>query len=193
MLTKTLTAVALGSLLLAAPAMAQSEWTIDRSHTHVMFSVSHLGFSNTHGEFDGFEGTFMLDPEDPTTASISLTIDAGSVDTNWPARDEHLVSPDFFDVQTYPTITFESTGVEQTGADTAEVTGDLTILGVTHPVVLDVVLNGVAPNPFNPAVTVAGFTATTSISRSDFGMVFGVPAIGDEVIIRLEMEATRAS
>lgn len=193
MLTRTLTTVALGTVLLATPALAQSEWTIDRSHTHIMFSVSHLGFSNTHGEFDGFDGTFMLDPENPATASISMTIDAGSIDTNWAARDEHLVSADFFDVETYPTITFESTEVVQTGPDTADVAGDLTILGVTQPVVLDVVLNGVAPNPFNPAVTVAGFTATTTISRSDFGMGFGVPAIGDEVTITLEMEATRPS
>lgn len=191
MLTKTLTTVALGSLLLATPAAAQSEWAIDASHTHILFSIDHLGFSNTHGEFLEFNGTLMLDPEAPESASISIVIDAASIDSGWPARDEHIRNADFLNVETYPTITFESTGVALTGEDTAHVTGDLTILDTTQEVVLDVVLNGLGPHPFSGA-TVAGFTASTVINRSDFGVSFGVPAIGDEMSITIEMEAVPA-
>ena len=175
--------------LSASPALAAEEFAFDHSHTHVLFFVDHLGFSTTQGEFMEFDGTLMLDTEAPENSSVTVTIDAASIDTGYADRDEHLRTGDFFNVEEHPELTFTSTDVAVTGENTAEVTGDLTILGVTQPVTLNVTLNAIGPHPFNGA-TVAGFSATTTISRSDFGMDFGVPAIGDEIEIRIESEAS---
>ena len=182
---------AAGLALAAAPAAAET-YVIDKGHTHILFQVSHLGFSNTHGEFLEFDGTFDFDPEAPENSRIDVTIETASIDSGLAERDAHLRNADFFDVEQHPTMTFETTAVEVTGDNTAMLTGNLTLLGTTQPVTLDVTMNGLGPHPFREDTTVAGFTATGTINRSDFGMAFGVPAIGDEVAITIEMEASPA-
>ncbi|MEQ8964797.1 MAG: YceI family protein [Azospirillaceae bacterium] len=177
--------------LAPATAVAESQaFAFDKSHTHILFFVDHLGFSAVQGEFLDYEGELTLDTEDPANSSVAVTIDVASLDSGHPPRDEHLLDADFFDAEAYPEMTFASTRVEPTGEDTALVHGDLTIKGVTRPVVLDTRLNGLGPNPFAPDQTIAGFSATTEIARSDFGMDFGLPAIGDTVEIRIEIEAS---
>ena len=184
-------AMALGAAVLAAPAQAAEEYVFDEGHTFILFDVSHLGFSRTHGQFRTFEGTFMLDREEPANSSVTMVIDAASLDTRHEARDAHLRNADFFNVEAYPEITFVSTDVELTGEATALVTGDLTMLGVTRPVTLDVTLNQLGEHPMN-GNTVAGFTATTTLNRSDFGMTSYVPAVGDDVAILIQAEASPA-
>ncbi|WP_439814029.1 YceI family protein [Zavarzinia sp. CC-PAN008] len=175
--------------LLAIPAAQAAPWKLDESHTQVLFSVNHLGFSTVHGWFGKGQGTLDLNPEKPAESKVTFTIDAASVQSGWAARDEHLKNKDFFNVEQFPTITFTSTSVEVTGEKTAKVTGDLTLLGVTKPVVLDVTLNNMGPHPMNQK-QVAGFTATTTIKRSEFGMSYGVPVVGDEIPLIINTEAT---
>lgn len=192
----TLAAAAAAAFIAAgpvsAPAQAAEEWTIDPSHTHILFFVNHFGMSDIQGEFLEFDGTFMLDRENPENSSINMTIDVDSLDTGWQERDAHFKSADFFDVGTYPTITFTSTDVEMTGDDTADVTGDLTIKDITMPVTLDVTLNGLQDDhPIREGnQAYAGFTGTTTVLRSDFEVDMFAPAVSDEVVIRIEMEAT---
>ena len=178
-------------LVLALPAQATDSYSFDKSHADAVFKVSHLGFSNTWGRFNDVEGTLMLDEANPGASSVDVTIQSASIDTNHGKRDDHLRNADFFNVGAFPTITFKSTGVEVTGEKTARITGDFTLLGVTKPVVLDTMLNSIAEHPFQAGVTVAGFTATTTIKRSDFGMAYGVPGIGDEIEIFLDIEAMK--
>jgi polyisoprenoid-binding protein YceI len=139
-----------------------------------------------------FDGTFMLDRDNPENSSIDVTIDVGSLDSGWQERDAHFKSADFFDAENYPTITFTSTSVEITGESTANVTGDLTIKDNTMPVTLDVTLNGLQDDhPIREGrQAYAGFTGTTTVLRSDFDVDMFAPAVSDEVVIRIEMEAT---
>jgi polyisoprenoid-binding protein YceI len=185
-------AAAAAALGVARPAAAAEEWTIDRSHAHILFFVNHFGMSDIQGEFLDFDGTLMLDTEAPETSSIEVTIDVSSLDSGWAARDEHFLSADFFDAEQYPTITFTSTDVEITGEDTALVTGDLTIKDTTRPATLEVTLNGLADDhPIREGTQrYAGFTATTTVLRRDFGVDRYAPAVSDEVEIRIELEAT---
>ena len=181
---KRLTMALAGTTLLAsASALAAEEWQFDNAHTMIGFTVDHLG------AFTDFDGTLILDQDDPSNSSVSVSIATASVDTRHEARDGHLSGEDFFDVANNPTITFESTSVNVTGDNTAEVTGDLTMLGMTNPVTLDVTLNQLGPNPFSETPT-AGFSATGTLNRSDWGMQFGVPVIGDEIALIIETEAT---
>ncbi|HWL72183.1 MAG TPA: YceI family protein [Geminicoccus sp.] len=178
----------LGAPILAAPA----PWAIDNSHTAITFTVDHFGYSTVHGFFRDFTGELSLDPEAPETSSVAFTIQADSLDTLFAKRDEHLKSADFLDVANFPTITFQSTKVEPEGDDSAKVTGDLTIKGVTKPVVLDVKLNKLEPSPMTKTDT-AGFTVTTVIKRSDFGVSAYVPAVGDELTVRIDTETSPAA
>lgn len=185
-------ASALAGAILLLPAAAQAEpFAIDDSHTHAVFTVNHLGMSTIFGEFTAIGGTFDLDTEHPENSAIDITIDIASLDTGFEARDTHFLSPDFFDVETYPTATFTSTAVEMTGDATAEVTGDLTLRGHTRPVVLEVTLNGLLDD--HPMIdgtqAYAGFTATTTLVRSEWGLGLYAPAVADEVGVRIEMEA----
>lgn len=174
------------------PASAATEtYVFDETHTDILFAVSHLGFSKTWGRFNSSNGTVMIDPDALESSTVEIVIDATSIDTNHEERDDHLRGKDFFDVETYPTISYKSTSVEQTGDKTATVTGDLTMHGVTRPVALDVTLNNVGPNPFDKEKTVAGFSASATILRSDFGMSFGVPVLGDEVQMVFEIDAIK--
>jgi len=163
----------------------------DPVHTNIVFLVDHLGFSTMIGQFQSFDGSLNLDPDALEQGSVTVTVQTESIDTDFQDRDDHLRSPDFFNAAEFPTMTFESTKVEATGDKTARVHGNLTLLGVTKPVVLESTFNGVGPHPSPQmaGVTVAGFSGRTKISRSDFGMTGMVPNIGDEVDIWLEVEA----
>jgi polyisoprenoid-binding protein YceI len=185
--------LALASLLAVAAfgAQAADKYNIDPTHTQVEFTYSHLGFSNITGRFDTVEGDFLFDPADPTKSSVSITIPVSSMSTGVAKLDEHLQKPDFFDAAAFPTATFKSTGVTAAGEGQLKVAGDLTIHGVTRPVVLDVTINKIGEHPM-AKVPAAGFDATTTIKRSDFGVGAYVPMVGDEVRIDITVEATLA-
>jgi polyisoprenoid-binding protein YceI len=150
-----------------------------------------MGFSNITGRFDTVQGDFLFDPADPTKSSVSITIPISSMSTGVAKLDEHLQKPDFFDAATFPTATFKSTGVTAAGEGQLKVAGDLTIHGVTRPVVLDVTINKIGEHPM-AKVPAAGFDATTTILRSDYGVGGYVPVVGDEVRIDITVEATLA-
>lgn len=187
----TLIALGLAASFLAPTAALADSYTIDATHAHAAFRVSHLGFSHTLGQFKDITGTIEFDAEAPENSSVSVTIATASVDSANEARDEHLRKADFLNVEAFPTMTFTSTNIEVTGEETAKITGDLTLLGVTKPVVLDANLNGSGPHPFDPSKIVAGFSATTEINRSDFGMAYASPAIGETVEIIIEVEGRK--
>lgn len=178
------------SLALAAPALAAEDYVFDKSHTQILFEYDHLGNSITQGSFAEWDGTLAVDTENPAASRLEVTIQAASIDTGFADRDTHFASGDFFDVAAFPVATFVSTAVEQTGEDRLQVSGDLTIRGTTQPVILDVVVNNLAPNPMSNQLTL-GFTATTTISRTAFGLGMFAPAIGDEVSVRISGEAIR--
>jgi polyisoprenoid-binding protein YceI len=154
----------------------------------VLFTYSHFGLSNITGRFGDVSGTFAFDAANPAASSIQVTIPIASVSMGVPKLDEHLKSPDFFDAAQYPDATFASNAVTAAGEGRWKVAGDLTLHGVTKPVVLDVTVNYVGPHPMNKA-PVAGFDATTTIRRSDFGVDRMIPGVPDEVRIRITLEA----
>ncbi|WP_208975933.1 YceI family protein [Pseudovibrio exalbescens] len=186
---KRLAAVALTTALFSAPALAEPvEYEFDMSHANIAFSYNHLGYSTTDGRFGDWEGTLVIDEDAPENSSVEITIDMNSIDTFWEERDAHLKSADFFNVEANPTATFKSTKVEQVDEDELEITGDLTINGQTRETVLEVDVNKMAEHPMlkKPAV---GFTATTTVLRSEFGMDKFVPYVSDEVDIVINAEA----
>ena len=134
----------------AAPALAADPWVLDKSHAHVTFTADHLGFSMVHGQFRSFDADILFDPENIEATELTVTIDAASVDTFWEARDRHIRDADFLNVSTYPEITFVSREVRQTGENTAEIIGDLTLIGETREVIFEATLNKIGPSPFNP-------------------------------------------
>ena len=175
-------------LFVAGLAVAKPvAYTIDPNHTHVDFSWNHFGFSHPVGRFDSIQGDFQFDPADPTRSSVNVTIAIDSIDTGVKALDDDLKSPAFFDAAKYPTATFKSTRVQRDGAHGLKVTGDLTLHGVTKPVVLDVVVNKVGMHPMR-GTPAAGFDATATIKRSDFGIAKYVPNVSDEIAISISTE-----
>jgi polyisoprenoid-binding protein YceI len=183
LMKKMFLAVAL--LMVSLTAMADS-YTIDPKHTFPNFTINHLGFSTLHGRFDKTTGKITMDRK-KGTGSVEVVVDMASVSTGFKKRDEHLKSPDFFNVAEFPTMTFKSTSVEFKGKG-ATVTGNLTIKGVTRPVTLAVDSINCGANPFSKKEE-CGFNATTRIKRSDFGIKYGLPAVGDDLDITLEVEA----
>ncbi len=175
----------------ASPVFAADEFSFDAGHTYIGFEIDHLGFSQTLGDFTKYEGTLKLDRADLANSSVDVTIHTASIDTDQADFDEHLRSADFFNVAQHPTMRFTSTKVEDLGNGALKVTGDFTMLGQTHPVVLDVKLNKVAPHPFRPTIEVAGFSARTTLDRTVWGMDKFAPAIGTAVTIRIETEFNR--
>ena len=185
------------AMLIALPVLAHADnWQIDPAHTNVEFTVRHMMISNVKGQFQKTSGTITTNGNDPTSAQINATIDATSIDTRVDKRDAHLKSPAFLDVDKFPTITFKSTKVEADGPGTWKVTGDLTLHGVTKPVVLEVESSG-KPITDPMGNTRAGASATTKIKRSDFGLVWnkalegGGVMVGDEVAISIDLEAIK--
>jgi len=173
-----------------------STYQIDTAHTHAQFKVRHLMISNVKGDFDKVSGNVTIDDENPSASSINVTIDVASISTREPQRDAHLKSPDFFDVEKFPTITFVSKEVVKSGDDSYEVVGDLTIHGVTKTVDLNV--EEVTPEMKDPfGLFRRGASAKTTIPRSDFGLKYnsileaGGVAISDDVHITIDTEFTR--
>ncbi|MHA6721018.1 YceI family protein [Sphingomonas sp. RS6] len=160
-------------------------YMVDTGHTQVDFTVNHFGFSHFTGQAGGATGSLTIDPAKPSDAKLEITIPTSGIVTTVPALDKHLASPDFFDAAKYPTIHFVSTKVVVNGTK-AEVTGDLTLHGVTKPVTLETELVGAGTNPMMKKLNF-GFRATTTIKRSDFGMDKYVPFVSDEV--KLEINA----
>jgi polyisoprenoid-binding protein YceI len=189
-MTKALSILSAAALvaLFAAPAQAAPEtYKLDASHTAVTWHVNHFGFSTPSGKFMNVDGTLVLDEADPAASKVNVTIALDGVNSGVAKLDEHLKNADFFDIEKFPTATFASTAVEKTGDNTAKVTGDLTLHGVTKPVVLDVTLNKIGENMMK--VKTAGFSATTTIKRTDFGIDKYAPNLGDDVKIEIESEA----
>jgi polyisoprenoid-binding protein YceI len=173
--------------LAASRAMAQTEtWYLDPPHSSAQFAVRHLGISTVRGAFTKIGGV-VVDSPDLSKASVNVTIDASSIDTRVQRRDDDLRSDHFFDVAKYPTITFQSKRVESAGTGKLKVTGDLTMHGVTKEVVLDV--DGPTPPMKDPRGTShRGLSATTTLSRADFGINFDAGMVGDQVAIQLDVE-----
>ena len=175
--------------VLPLKAVMAADYSIDPQHTFVSFAINHLGFSTVRGKFDRQSGSMQLDPA-AKKASVMIEIDATSIDTGYDKRDAHLQSPDFLNAVENPTITFKSTAVSWNGSVLATVTGDLTVLGVSKPVTLTVTSMKCGTNPFTKKDT-CGFDATGSIKRSDFGVNYGLPAIGEVLDLQIAVEATK--
>lgn len=173
---------------------AAGTWTVDTGHSSVNFKVKHLGLAKTRGRFAAFEGTVEVGI-DPADTRVDVTIDAASVETHEPKRDEHLRGADFFDVASHPHITFRSTGVRGAGSEWV-LDGDLTVAGVTRPVTLEVEYDGVAGDPWGGSR--AGFTARGQLNREDFGLTWNAALetggflVGKTVTIELDVELVRA-
>lgn len=173
-------------------AIAEPEkYVLDASHSQVMFSYNHLGFSTTYSMFSGFDGVIQFDQEDPANSSVAVSIPVRSMLTGWDARFQHFMSDDFFGADDQDVVTFTSTSIEVTGEKTANITGDLTLNGVTKSVVLDTVLNQIAMHPMENKPWV-GFSATTMLIRSEYGLGAFAPFVGDEVALNISIEAMKA-
>lgn len=182
-ITALLSAIAIASI---CPADARADnYALDPSHTSIIFSISHLGYSFTYGRFNKCGGQFTLDG---TNSQFSFSIDAASLDTNDAKRDEHLRGADFFNVKQFPEITFQSTQVAQEG-ELYNITGNLTMHGVTRQVTIPMQRLGEGPGPDGAVRT--GFMTQFQIKRSDFGMTGMVGPIGDEVALSVSFEGIR--
>lgn len=181
------------ALALASAPVFATHYTLDPDHTQVVFSWNHFGFSNPTAQFGKVEGALDFDPAKPTTASVEVTIPLASLNTNVPALDEHLQKADFFDAAKFPLATFKSTRVSKGAtAQQLKVVGNLTLHGVTKPVTLQVTINKVGTHPMRKAQA-AGFDATTTIKRSEFGISQYVPMVGDDIHIRITVEAIESN
>ena len=176
------------------PGYEAATWNIDPTHSEVGFSVRHMMVSKVRGRFTTFSGQ-LVTAEDPSKSSVTAEIDLSSINTGQEQRDEHIRSADFFEVETYPTMTYKSTGVRVEDGEYI-LDGDLTLKGVTKSVPLHLELNGFGPDPFGGVR--AGFTATGEINRSDFNVTFNAPmanggvVVGDKIALHLEIEAVKA-
>jgi polyisoprenoid-binding protein YceI len=181
----------LATLALAAlPALAQDTYKIDPVHSEVSFKIRHL-LSKTSGRFTKFSGTIKVDPADMSKSSVEVTIDAATINTDNEKRDTHLRSPDFFDVAKFPTITFKSTSVKEVAKGKLEVTGDFTLHGVTKQITIPITNAGTQPG-MQPGSVVAGFTdGTVTLNRNDYGIKAYPGALGEDVVISLNVEAGR--
>jgi polyisoprenoid-binding protein YceI len=186
----TLALASLAALGVAAPAFAASEYKIDPNHTHVLFLVDHLGFSKMIGLFGNTTGTIVFDPANAAASKLNVDVKTASLQTQFGARDTDLKGADWFNVAEFPDMTFVGKTFTKKDDKTGEVTGDLTLLGVTKPVTLEVTFNKSGVRPTDKADTV-GFSARGSLNRSDFGMKAFIPYIGDKVDLIIETEAIR--
>jgi polyisoprenoid-binding protein YceI len=171
-----------------APARAADTYAVDPAHAGITFKVSHFGISWIPGRFNGFSGNFTIDPDDASRCSFAMTINAESVDTNNPARDKHLRTPDFFNVKQFPAVTFKSTAVKAI-KNGYEVTGDLTLHGVTKPVKLELVGGGKAQFP--PGVQRTGYSADFIVKRSEFGIDKFEKMLGEDVYVSVSFEGVK--
>jgi polyisoprenoid-binding protein YceI len=180
--------VAAAALLAASPLYAVT-YTFEPQHTQGVLRWNHLGFANPTAQFNAVEGTLEFDPADPTHSSVAVTIPLTSMSTGVPDLNDDFKSGDFFDFAKFPTATFKSRKIEKGATpDTLKVAGDLSVHGITKPVVLDVTINKVGTNPRNQVPTV-GFEAMATLKRSDFGLGLYVPQVSDEIRIHITAEA----
>lgn len=186
-----LAVTALVALPLGFTAVQADSYKIDSTHAHAAFSVTHLGFSTTYGQFKAIEGSFEFDEAAPEKSTVEVTIQTKSVDTANDARDKHIRGTDFFDVEKFPTMTFKSTAIEVTGDNTGNMTGDLTLHGVTKPITLAVTFNKAGPHPFKKEIIIAGFNATGELDRTDFGMNYASPLIGNMIPLIISVEGRK--
>ena len=177
--------------LSAAPAFAAEKYTLDASHSQIVFSYDHLGFSTTYGMFSGFEGEITYDEANPAASSVSVSMPVSSMFTGWEKREGHFLSPDLINAAENALVSFSSTGIEVTGENTAKITGDLTFAGTTKSVVLDAVMNKADTHPMAGKPWM-GFDATTTLMRTDFGVGMAAPAVSDEVKVMISIEAQKA-
>jgi len=188
MKNRLLLALTLSGALFSTHAYAQtSTWAIDPAHSSVNFEILHMGVSHVHGAFSNVKGTVTLNEKDITKSSVAATIDTTTVSTGVEARDKHLKSADFFDVEKNPAMAFKSTSLTNSGGK-LRLIGDLTINGVTRSVSLD--LDGPTPPQTMQGKTISGFSASGTIKRSDFnfGAKFPPPLVGDEVKFTIDVE-----
>ena len=186
----------LSAAVIACPAVLASDlpaaaetWIMDREKTAVTFTLEHVGFSLVEGRFKDFEAAIDFDPVAQTTSSVSFTIAARSIDTDWGARDDFIRGDDMLDVEAFPQITFVSSGVQVVSDTRATVTGDVTIKGVTRQETFDVVLKGLIPSADDPEVTLADFTVTGEVDRSDYGVSAFAPAVATTMALRVDLSA----
>ena len=185
-------ATAAAALLAAAPFAAPAraaDYTIDPTHTHILFTVNHLGFSNMIGLFTDMAGTFSFDPANIAASKVAVTIKTDSLSTQLAVRDGDLKGADWFNVTEFPEMKFVGTSFAKVSDTTGTIAGNLTLLGVTKPVTLNVTFNKAGLRPTDKKQA-AGFSATGKFKRSDFGMKTYIPYIGDEVSLIIETEGT---
>ena len=191
MMKQTVLAIAAG-FLAAGAAFAADSYKVDPTHAWAIYHVAHSPGANEIGNFEKISGDIVLDKADTTKSSVKIEIATTSLHTGNPQRDKDLSSPDFFNSGEFPKMTFVSTKVEKTGDNTAKITGDMTLLGVTKPVTLDVTYTGEGPLPWDAKTIKAGFSAKTSLKPTDFGMKkFGDYGFGPEAYLELEIDALR--
>ncbi|MDH1339562.1 YceI family protein [Ectopseudomonas oleovorans] len=190
MLKNALAALVLGSALIGGQAMA-ADYAIDKQgqHAFVNFKISHLGYSWLYGTFKDFDGTFSYDAANPEASKVNVTLKTASVDTNHAERDKHLRSADFLNVSKHDTATFESTSVKSTGEGTADVTGNLTLNGVTKPVVIAAKFIGEGQDPWGGYR--AGFEGTTTLKLKDFDIAMDLGPASETVELIISIEGIR--
>jgi polyisoprenoid-binding protein YceI len=177
----------------AAQAVAQEQAKIDPVHSSVVFRTKHLDTSYVYGRFDKFTGTITDSPQDPSKTAFDVTVDVNSINTGNEKRDGHVKGPDFFSAKEFPTITFKSTSVQSGGGEgKLQVTGDLTMHGVTKPITATVERVGESSNP-PPFGNRVGYVSTFTVKRSDFGMNKMIPMVGDEVELTVAFEAQKGA
>lgn len=190
MLKKTFAALALGSMIFAGQATA-ADYVIDKEgqHAFVNFKISHLGYSWLWGTFKDFDGSFSFDAEQPEASKVNVTLQTASVDSNHAERDKHLRSDDFLNVSKHPTATFQSTAVKSTGEGTADITGDLTLNGVTKPVVIAAKFIGEGQDPWGGYR--AGFEGATTLKLKDFDIKMDLGPASQTVDLIISVEGVR--
>jgi polyisoprenoid-binding protein YceI len=196
---KLTVALALFGSLVAGTAFA-TDWEIDPAHSTAAFTVKHMMVTNVRGEFGKVEGKIHSDDKDASKSTVDVTIDTSTIDTRMAKRDEHLKSPDFFDVQKFPTITFKSTKIQKTGKDKLKISGDLTMHGITKPVDLAVEMSDKEWKDSFPGSGKfhRGASATAKVNRKDFDLKWnaalegGGVVVGDDVAIQVDVELVRA-
>jgi polyisoprenoid-binding protein YceI len=166
-----------------AARVVAGTYKVDPAHTQVVWSVNHLGFSNLYGMFGAQSGSLTIDPKNPAASKVNIEFSTADLTVTSARFGTHLKSGDFFDVAKFPTATFVSTSVQASGT-TAKIMGNLTVHGVTKPVTLDAKLMGAGANPMSKAQTI-GFTATTTVKRSDFGLGMAAPVVSDDVMLHI--------
>lgn len=190
MFKRSMLALAAGTLMMANQAQAEVvDFEYDTVHSQIIFKVNHLGYSNSYGKFRKFDGSLSFDNDNWEKSAAEVIVETKSINLENKKWNDHMRNSDFFHVEKFPNMTFKSTKLEKTGENTGVLHGDLTILDKTLPVTLDLTLNQYGEHPMSGKPHI-GFSASGEIKRSEWGMVYGVPAVADEVFITIEVEAS---